>query len=328
MNYGDQTVHIEKKQWNPSRAADQGIDPKRLKRATEYIEARLPLARGMVIIKNGKTIHEKYYWKGGPQENDYLHSLNRPILHALVGIAIKKQMLSGPDQPLIDFFPDGQGQEKVDLTIADLLRVQAPLIWGEGAPEYWELFYSEDRIGASIEVLFPVNDKPNQAANFAANFLLAEILRIASSMSVFEFADHYLFAPMGITTLAEAKEKDYLLDPFIGFELRTLDLAKFGYLIMNEGAWENKQIIPKNWANSITEKLRNGLENGAWGGWQLVQINKTESLIAQGESGQYIVLSPDLDLLIAVSSTSLFPLSENSGYGHLFKLIFKAADKQ
>ena len=65
MNFGDQRVHIEKKQWNPAAAADQGVNPHRLKKADEHIEARLPLARGMVIIKNGKTIHEKYYWKGG-----------------------------------------------------------------------------------------------------------------------------------------------------------------------------------------------------------------------------------------------------------------------
>src|SRR5210317_661334 len=85
MNFGDQRIHIEKKQWNPAEAADQGVDPKRLERAAEYIEARLPLARGMVIIRNGKTIHEKYYWKGGPQEREYLHSLNSVILHGLIG---------------------------------------------------------------------------------------------------------------------------------------------------------------------------------------------------------------------------------------------------
>ena len=73
---------------NPAEAADQGIDPKLLKKAAEYIETRLPLARSMIIIKNGKTVHEKYYWKGGPQEKDYPHSLNGPILHALLGIAI------------------------------------------------------------------------------------------------------------------------------------------------------------------------------------------------------------------------------------------------
>jgi hypothetical protein len=102
MNFGDQRVHIEKKQWNPAEAVDQGIEKQLLKRADEYIEARLPMVRGMVVIRNGKTVLEKYYWMGGPQEKDYLHSLNSTILHGLLGIAIEKQMLTGTDQPLAE----------------------------------------------------------------------------------------------------------------------------------------------------------------------------------------------------------------------------------
>jgi hypothetical protein len=131
MNFGDQRVHIEKKQWNPSSATDQGIDLNLLKRAAKYIETRLPMARGMIIIRNGRTVHEKYYWKGGPDEKDYLHSLNTVILQALVGIALDRQMLNDPEQSLGDFFPD-HAMEKGSLTIGSLLKARTPLIWGDG----------------------------------------------------------------------------------------------------------------------------------------------------------------------------------------------------
>jgi len=327
MNFGDQRIHIEKKQWNPAEAADYGFDPKLLKRATEYIETRLPMARGMVIIRNAKTVHEKYYWKGGPREKDFLHSLNRPILHALIGIAIERQLLSGPEQSLAPLFPD-YFQDGKNLTIADLLQVKAPLIWGEGQPEYWELFFSGDRIRASIQALEAVDGKPNPAANFAANYLLAEIISTASSMGIFEFAEQNLSAPMDITTLADIKEKGGLMDPFIGFQLRTLDLAKFGFTIMNQGKWQEKQVIPARWAGMITDAARRTHSADPLGGWQPVMIGSTKSLVAIGEGGQYIVLAPALDLLIVVSSKSLFPLSENTGYHHLFELIFNASDEQ
>jgi CubicO group peptidase (beta-lactamase class C family) len=324
MNFGDQRVHIEKKQWNPGKAADQGIEKQLLKRAAEYIEARLPMARGMVIIKNGKTVHEKYYWKGGPQERDYLHSINSAILHALMGIAVEKQMVSGPDQSLADFFPD-HSQHIGSLTIGDLMQVQAPLIWGEGPPEYWQLFFSGDRIRASLKALLPSGSEVSPAANFAANFLLAEIISKASSMSVFRFADQHLFSPMSITTLEEMIEEGSLMDPFIGFELRTLDLAKFGYLVMNQGMWEGTQVIPRDWVAKIPD-LRSG--SVSWGGWQPVMIGSTQSIIAQGEGGQYIVLAPELDMIVAVSSKSRFPLTESTGYNHLFGLIFTASDAE
>ena len=332
MNFGDQRVHIEKKQWNPAEAVDQGFDTKRLKKAAEYIETRLPVVRSMIIIRNGKTVHEKYYWKGGPQEKDYLHSLNGPILHALIGIAIEKQMLTGPAQSLADFFPDyfpeWQGQNSLPLTIADLLQVQADLIWGDGPLEYWELFYAGDKIGASIQALSVPDGKRNPAAGFAANYLLAEIIRSVSSKNIFEFADQYLFQPMGIETQAEIKDEKGLLNPFVGFQLRILDLAKFGYLIMNEGVWQDGQLIPRGWAEKIIEELRGGPESSALGGWQLTLIDSTESFMARGEGGQYLVLSPELDMLIGVSSQSQFPLSENSGYDQLFQMIFEAVNEK
>jgi CubicO group peptidase (beta-lactamase class C family) len=332
MNFGDQRVHIEKKQWNPAEAVDQGFDTKRLKKAAEYIETRLPVVRSMIIIRNGKTVHEKYYWKGGPQEKDYLHSLNGPVLHALIGIAIEKQMLTGPAQSLADFFPDyfpeWQGQNSLPLTIAGLLQVQADLIWGDGPLEYWELFYAGDKIGASIQALSVPDGKRNPAAGFAANYLLAEIIRSVSSKNIFEFADQYLFQPMGIETQAEIKDEKGLLNPFVGFQLRILDLAKFGYLIMNEGVWQDGQLIPRGWAEKTIEELRGGPESSALGGWQLTLIDSTESFMARGEGGQYLVLSPELDMLIGVSSQSQFPLSENSGYDQLFQMIFEAVNEK
>lgn len=321
MNFGDQRLHIEKKQWRPAAAADHGFEMSLLKKAMDHIETRLPMARGMVIIRNGRTVHEKYYWKGGPQESDYLHSLNIAVLHGLVGIAMEKKMLAGTDQVLADFFPDQAEAGK--LTVGDLLAVRVPLIWGNGPPEYWELFFSGNRLGAALRLLSTPGGRHNPAAGFAANFLLAEVVRLATSMSVFEFADRYLFTPIGISTLSEIKEKGGLMDPFIGFKLRTLDLAKFGYLVMNRGAWEGHQVLPADWAGKIVEHYKGW---DSLGGWQPVRVGTTQCIIAQGEGGQYIVLAPDLDLLIAVSSKSIFPLSESSGYIHLFGLIFEAGD--
>ena len=324
MNFGDQRVHIEKKQWNPSEPVAQGFDPQHLKKAAEYVETKLPMARGMVIIRNGRTVHEKYYWRGGPQEKDYLQSLNRAVLHGLVGIAIEKGLLSGPGQPLAVFFPD-HTTAAGSLTVKDLLQIRAPLIWGRGTPAYWDLFFSGDRVGDSFKALVKADGAAGPAANFAANFLLAEVIRQASSMDIFTFADQYLFTPMGIDTLAESRKKGDLMDPFIGFRLRTLDLAKFGYLLLNLGKWQESAILPGDWVAQITEISG---DESFLGGWQPVTFDTRQAIMALGEGGQYILLCPSLDLLVAVSSKSLFPLSENSGYSHLFRLILEATDEQ
>ena len=96
--YGEKTFHLEKKQWRPAKPESQQIDPTRLANALEYADTRLPTARSLVLLRNGKTVVEQYYWRGGPRATDYLHSLNLPLLQVLIGIAIDHQLIQGPEQ--------------------------------------------------------------------------------------------------------------------------------------------------------------------------------------------------------------------------------------
>jgi CubicO group peptidase (beta-lactamase class C family) len=203
---GEKTLHFEKIQWNPADPETQHIDQTRLKIALEYAEKRLPTARSLLLLRNGKTVVEKYYGRGGPEETDYLHSLNLPLLQVLIGIAIDHQLIRGPEQPLSDFFPKYPAQTPSNgtapLTLGHLLKAQAPLLWGARNPDYWSLFYAGDQIDASLRVISRLQTGTQPALNFAAAYLLSQVIEKASGQDVFSFADRYLFQPLGITTYA------------------------------------------------------------------------------------------------------------------------------
>ena len=77
--YAQKTFYLDKKQWHPAEPETQHIDPTRLNKALDYVDTRLPTARSLLMLRNGKTVAEKYYWRGGPAATDYLHSLNLPL---------------------------------------------------------------------------------------------------------------------------------------------------------------------------------------------------------------------------------------------------------
>ena len=323
---GSKRVHLDAIQWNPAAPEEQGIHPNRLQRAEKYIDSRLPAARSLIIIKNGSTILEKYYWKGGPQETDYLHSLNSAVLELLVGVALQENMLISVAQPLADFFPAWFAQKPVQkgrsLTIDTLLQVQAPLLWGDDTPEYWQLFYAQDKISASLDALFARDDTTHQAANSAAAFLLSEIIQQASGKDIFAFADQYLFAPIGITTYGGDPGRHNPMQNFIGFKLKTLDLAKLGYLVLNDGRWDGREVVDPGWIRMRVNKTGPaGSGKGLAGNWQYRTFAEKNSLMAQGEGGQFIVLYPEQDMVVAVNSNSRFPLPQMSGYDPFFELI-------
>ena len=326
--FAQKTLYLEKKQWHPAEASTQHIDPGRLTKALDYVDTRLPTARSLLLLRNGKTIVEKYYWHGGPQASDYLHSLNLPLLQVLIGIAIDQQLIQGPEQPLAEFFPKHLTQTPSDdtksLTLGRLLRAQAPLLWGAGNPDYWKLFYAGDRIEASLQIITRHPTKIQPAINFAAAYLLSQVIGQVSGQSVFDFANQYLFLPLGITTYASG-EKELPRDPMVGFMLKALDLAKIGYLLAQEGAWDGQRIVSKEWVRWLFLKVPQ-VEFGdtPGGSWVKTKIREHESLMARGDGGQYLVLVPSLGVVVVTTSTSRFALPQDNGHDRLLQLIMEA----
>jgi len=326
--YAQKTFYLDDKQWHPAEPETQHIDPTRLTKALDYVDTRLPTARSLLMLRNGKTVVEKYYWKGGPKATDYLHSLNLQLLQVLIGIAIDHQLIQGPEQPLSDFFQKHLTQTRSDgtapLTLSHLLRAQAPLLWGAGNSDYWDLFYAEDQIEASLRVISRQQTRNQPAINFAAAYLLSQVIEQVSGQSVFNFAYRYLFQPLGITTYAPGDD-DLEHDPLVGFQLKALDLAKIGYLLAQEGAWDDKQIVSKEWIRWLFFKVPHAeLEDTPGGSWVKTAINGHESWLVRGDGGQYLVLVPALQLVVVTTSTSRFALPQDNGHDRLLQLIFEA----
>jgi len=326
--YGQKLLHLDKKQWHPAEPETQHIDPALLNKALHYVDTRLPTARSLLLLRNGKTVVEKYYWHGGPKAMDYLHSLNLPLLQVLIGIAIDHQMIQGPEQTLSTFFQKHLTQtlsnKTTSLTLSHLLRAQAPLLWGDRNPAYWDLFYAKNRIDASLRVVARQQTSFQPAINFAAVYLLSRVIEQISGQSVFKFADQYLFQPLGITTYT-AEDNDLSQDPMVGFQLKALDLAKIGYLLAQEGSWEGQQIISKDWVRWLFFKAPHAEINDILGGsWVRTMIRGHESWVARGDGGQNLVLVPALHMVMVKTSTSRFPLPQDNGHDRLLQLIIEA----
>ena len=326
--YAQKTFYLDDKQWHPAEPETQHVDPYRLTQALGYVDTRLPTARSLLLLRNGKTVAEKYYWLGGPRAMDYLHSLNLPLLQVLIGIAIDQQLIQGPEQPLSAFFPKYLPQTQIDgstsLTLSHLLRAQAPLLWGAGDPDYWNLFYAADRIEASLRVVFRQQTSTQPAINFASAYLLSRVIEQVSGQSVFNFAYRYLFQPLGITTYATEND-DLQRDPMVGFQLKALDLAKIGYLLSQEGAWDGRRIVSEQWIRWLFLKIPHAEIDATPGGnWAKTTIRRHKCLVARGEGGQYLVLVPALHAVVVTTSTSRFALPQDNGRDRLLQIIIES----
>lgn len=146
------------------------------------------------------------------------------------------------------------------------------------------------------------------------NLSIQNLLTMKSGIPSIEGgANKFLFEPLGINEVSWEKDSKGINLGGGNLFMSPYDLAKIGYLYLNNGVWDNKMIVSKQW---IEQSLKSYFE---WNyGFHYVYLwylkneknEKTgeEYIVysASGAGGQKIYIIPDLDIVIvATSRTSL-----------------------
>jgi CubicO group peptidase (beta-lactamase class C family) len=124
-------------------------------------------------------------------------------------------------------------------------------------------------------------------------------------MGTAEFAKRYLFRPLGISTPKWVPDPQGHANGGRGLYLRARDLAKFGFLYLNQGQWEDRQIIPVDWIRASTRQQSEGgfPEYNRYGYlWWVTTEKGHPAYYAAGYGGQYVYIVPDFDIVVAITS--------------------------
>jgi len=168
----------------------------------------------------------------------------------------------------------------------------------------------------------PLINKPGEqfAYNTGLPHFLSAIITNTSKMSTLDFANQYLFSQIGISVDKWEMDQHGYYGGGAGLYMKPEDMARFGYLYLNNGLWDGKQIIPKEWVSESTKKHIEADTKRDYGYlFWLQDINdkvhsKTYSTIsADGYGGQKIVIIPDLDMVVVITANSQSSSKDNSG---------------
>lgn len=271
-----------------------------------------PLIYSLVISKNNKIIHRQYF---NGQDSTTLfndQSLTKSMMALLVGIAIDKGYIQSVDEKVADFFPElkaDSDKRKQDITIRQVMN-QASGFYHEGV-NVGALLNIPDPSGYVIKA--PLVSDPGKVFRYnnAATHLLSVIITKSSGMDTRAFAKKFLFDPLGITSFDWKKMNDGYYDGsgLLSIRLSSVDMLKLGNLVLNNGVYHNRQIIPAKWIASIinpeiTYKTPWGLDNSLYGlCWYHADCQGTKITYALGWGGQFMFLIPSLKAVIMTNSS-------------------------
>ena len=286
---------------------------------------------GLLVLKDDTIVFERHLQ--GHDASDHLlsASVSKTILSLLVGIAIEEKKLALGDK-VRTILPDFKDSAFADATVEDLLRMSS----GAALIEGYDVGRFSDNLAIN-PLVEPFRDareflrgkkelagKPgtifayNGAQTAVLGLMLAE--RVGGSLT--PYLEQKLWVPMGAESKAHWLQNRLGQEGAQGFFVATLrDYARLGYLVMNQGRINGKQVVPASWIASMVELRRDKPQPTAVPYYGLhIWIPQAAGgrSFFWGTNGQNIFVDPVARVVIVHTGNS--PKAEFHGNGHLFPL--------
>jgi CubicO group peptidase (beta-lactamase class C family) len=274
------------------------------------------LFHSALIVRHGSVVLEAYSY---PYDDTIYHdlaSVTKSVTTTLVGIAATQGKLD-LDAPIVSFFPNRtiDGRELKDaITVRDLASMSSGLdcIGYPSEITLEEMQASSD--WAQFVLDLDVVAEPGTVFSYCSPgmHLLSAILSRATGMSAFEFARASLFEPLGIDDAYWPADPQGVSHGWGGLALHPKDAAKLGFLLLQGGAWEGRQIVSPGWVHEATsvqiETVADPREDYGYGWWVFPgQEEEVGFFRADGDGGQRILVVPSLDLVVVTAGGGFSP---------------------
>lgn len=314
--------------FTPGQAAadDTSLSDDTLAAALRQAE-RMPRLRSLLVSHNGTLVVEKYFNGATRQRKANVKSVSKSIMSALVGIAIERGHVAGLDQPISDFhgeyLPVRAGTPKGNITIGNLLSMQAGLettsFYNYGA---WVL--SDDWIRFALDQ--PLQAPPGTKLQYSTGntHLLSAIITAATGKSTLEFAREVLGEPLGFQLAAWPQDPHGIYFGGNNMELTPRQMLAFGELYLQDGQANGRQVIPATWVReSLRPLAESAREEGRFYGygWWVREMAGLETAFAWGYGGQFILLVPDLSMVVVTTSSALPGSDRRAHIRNLYALL-------
>jgi CubicO group peptidase (beta-lactamase class C family) len=263
---------------------------------------------GLVAVAGGKIVFEY----GDIAEVSYIASVRKSVLAMLYGRYVENGTVrldkSLREMKITDH--DGLSNQELEATIADLLSARSGV------------YHPASNAGDNLADAPPRGSQKHGTYFLYSNWdfnALGTIFEQETGRNLYDALESDIVRPIGLQDFRrELHEKSgdltRSIHPAYHMHFSTRDMARIGYLMLREGQWAGRPIIPKAWTKRITtpvtrntEMNPSGYRGGAFGygflWWIFDGPAAAEAFEGAytgiGAGGQYITVLPSLDLVVA-----------------------------
>lgn len=281
----------------------------------------------VLVKREGKPLAERAFNGRSLKGSTNIKSASKSIISAMVGIAIGKKLLDGPDQKIAPILgsalPSNPDPRLNDITIGHLLSMRAGLSRMSG-PNYGRWVSSGNWVRFALSEPFDGEPGGDMLYSTASTHLLSAILTRVGRKSTLELAREWFSAVEGFRIGSWERDPQGIYLGGNQMAMTAQSLLAFGELYRNGGkTGEGRQVIPADWIGASWQVRTNSRFSGdGYGyGWFNRTIGGENVWFGWGYGGQMVYVVPSLQMTVVMTSNESGPSARNGYRDDLHALL-------
>lgn len=290
-----------------STPEEQGISSQAVLDFVNEAEKNIHELHSLMLLRHGRVVAEGWWSPYKPELPHMLWSLSKSFTSTAVGLAVAEGRLTIEDK-VLSFFPEEApnviSEHLAAMRVRDLLSMST----GHAEDTTGAVTTTPDGKWIKAFLALPVEFEPGThfVYNICATYMLAAIVQKITGSMLIDYLTPRLFEPLGIEGAAWDVSPEGINTGGFGLSIKTEDIARFGQLYLQKGAWNGKRLLPAEWVEQATAKQ---IENGPGANIDWTQGYGFQFWCAQhhayrgdGACGQFCLVMPDQDAVLAITA--------------------------
>ncbi|MCB1661160.1 MAG: serine hydrolase [Pseudomonadales bacterium] len=278
---------------------------------------------GFLVIKNGSIVYEGYFQGADESSLFTSFSVGKSIVSTLVGLALGDGLITSVNDKLVDYIPHYKNTGYENVTIKQALQMSSGVDFIENydskGNHFARLFENGvvNRTESFSEIMTSLKSRrpPGSLFNYSSgeSTVLSELVHAVTGKHAADYLSEKIWSKIGMESDSFWwVDKDDMAFGAGSLSITLRDYARFGLLMLNDGSYEDKQILPTGWVKEATTpdapqvqpgRLYEGYPLGYQYQWWTFPGGQDHAYSAVGVFGQYVYVNPAENIVIAVTST-------------------------
>ena len=287
--------------WEKSSPESQGIELKKIKKIMD-LSFSDSSTQGVVVIKNGIIIGEKYAEGYTLNSHGTSWSMAKSYYAALVGISIQRGEIGSLDDPAskyLEYYKD----ERSKITIRDLLNMSSGLDFP--SHEHEKMFFQKSHLDYAKNVGVEKEAGLKFEYNNVNSMIIGDILYVVTGIKADKLLVERILDPIGASNYKLWKDEMGAVLTYCCVDMTPRDYSKIGLLFARNGNWEGSQIIPEGFINETFQTVWETPSRFSdykryyslhW--WVSKYDDESKIFNTSGKFGQYTFVDRDNDVVV------------------------------